>query len=82
MTAAAFQNEGNRIDFLVNRDGLESALESVRVILIVYRRAVLHSRKRGHQNPHFASTPNYRETFIRSYAEFKKFLQLHNRYGK
>jgi len=82
MTVAAFQNEGNRIDFYVNRDGLESALISIRILLAIYRKAVLHSRKRGRQNPHFASTPNYRETFIRSYIEFKQFLQLHNRYGK
>jgi len=56
-----------RIDFLVQRDGVDSAVEWVRRTMRIYRQAVLNKR-------HFASTPDYRPKFIASYCSFKAWL--------
>jgi len=68
-------SEDSRIQFYINRDGLESAKDSIRMILKVYRKSVLCSKKRGHFKPHHASTREFRQAFIDSYLQFKRFLQ-------
>ena len=65
-------SEAQRFSFLVERDGLQGALEFAEVTYKMYRKAVLQSRKTGHTKPHHASLPEYRETFIRSYLYLKQ----------
>ena len=60
-------SEEGRIALLVQRDGLEAAVEWVSRTLRIYRRAVLDKR-------HYASTPEYRQRFIESYCDFKRWL--------
>lgn len=52
------------VEFLIQRDGLDVAIDWVRRTMQIYRRAVLGKR-------HFASTADYRRMFIESYCEFK-----------
>jgi len=59
--------ERMRIGFLVARDGEAAAAAWVRRTLAIYRRAVLDPR-------HFASTPDYRRRFLRSCADFRRWL--------
>jgi len=59
--------EQERIDFLVRRDGVDSAIEWVRRTMRIYRQAVLNKR-------HHASMPDYRPRFIVSYCTFKAWL--------
>ncbi|MCC6536814.1 MAG: hypothetical protein IT162_04645 [Bryobacterales bacterium] len=59
--------EQGRIDFLIQRDGVDSAVEWVRRTMQIYRQAVLNKQ-------HFASAPGYRPKFIASYYAFKAWL--------
>lgn len=56
-----------RIDFLVARDGIDSAIDWVRRTMRIYRQAVLNKR-------HYASAPEYRRRFIAAYCVFKTWL--------
>ena len=69
--------EQQRIQFMIDRDGLEGATDFARRTMKIYRTAVLKSAKRGHEKPHFASTNDWRRKFIQSYLSFKAFLQQH-----
>jgi hypothetical protein len=60
--------ENERIEFLVQRDGVEAAVAWVDHTIRIYRRAVLDKR-------HFASTSEYRRKFIKAYCEFKRWLR-------
>lgn len=66
--------EGDRIRFLLHRDGVESTIAWVRRTLRSYRAAVLDKR-------HFASSRPYRRGFIKSYCEFKRWLRSMHAYG-
>lgn len=57
-----------RITFLIDRDGINSAIEWVRRTLRIYRSCVLNRK-------HFASSHEYRRRFIESYLSFKRWLE-------
>lgn len=67
-------SEFERLHFVEQRDGLAGALAFARQTMVIYRKAVMLSRKRGHEKPHFASLPEYRRQFIESYLVFKRFV--------
>lgn len=73
--------EQQRIQFMINRDGIDAAVDFARRTMVSYRKAVLRSYKRGYGpksqkgNIHFASIPEYRRKFIESYCAFKKFIK-------
>lgn len=71
--------EQQRIQFIIQRDGIEGAIDFARRTMKIYRTAVLKSAKRGHEKPHFASTHDWKRKFIMSYLAFKAFLQQHGR---
>lgn len=60
-------DEAQRIAFLVERDGVAAATEWVWRTLRIYRSSVLN-------NAHYASTNEYRRSFIASYLGFKHWL--------
>ncbi len=66
-----YPTEHWRIQFYIDRDGLESAIDSIATGMRTYRKAVLTRRP---PKPHFASLPHYRPLFIRSYLDFKRFV--------
>lgn len=66
--------EQERINFIIQRDGIEGAVDFCKRTMKIYRTAVLRSRKRGHDKPHHASIPEFRRKFIKSYCAFKKFI--------
>jgi hypothetical protein len=74
-----YPHEWRRISFLCARDGIAGAGDYCARTSRIYRSAVLTSRKRGHAHPHFASLPEYRAAFIRSYLDFKRFALTHGR---
>jgi hypothetical protein len=78
MTERQYPHEWQRISFLCARDGIAAARDYCARTSRIYRNAVLTSRKRGHVHPHFASLPEYRAEFIRSYLDFKRFALTHN----
>ncbi len=61
------QLEGERIGFLLERDGPEEATAWVKRTLVIYRRAVLDPG-------HFASSAAYRRDFLLSCADFRRWL--------
>ena len=61
-------SEQRRIEFLIERDGLQQATEWVRRTMQIYRRAVL-------AKGHFAHAYPYRHRFVVSYLEFKRWLR-------
>lgn len=67
--------EYDRIKLIESRDGLLAALEFAKTCLKIYRSCVLHSRKRGFNKPHHASTSMYRRGFITSYLSFKEYIE-------
>jgi hypothetical protein len=71
-------SEQERLKFVESRDGIEGAKAFAKRTMQIYRSCVLRSRKRGYKNPHHASIPEYRESFIRSYLEFKHYLLKEN----
>lgn len=67
-------SEANRLAFIEARDGKAAALEFAERMIIIYRKSVLQSRKRGFAKPHHASIPEYRRSFIESYLSFKQYI--------
>ncbi|HET7634092.1 MAG TPA: hypothetical protein VFK51_05120 [Burkholderiales bacterium] len=63
----ALSKERDRIEFLVDRDGLAIAVTWVRRTMRLYREAVL-------DRTGFARTDLYRRGFIQSYCDFKRWL--------
>ncbi len=68
-----YRLEWQRIKFLIERDGLVTALEWCRQTMKIYRSAVLWHGDIN-QKPHHASTRGYKKTFILSYLDFKRFI--------
>lgn len=68
-----FHQEWARIRFLIERDGLEAAQEWCRATMKIYRSAVL-DRGDINRRAHYASTREFKKTFILSYLDFKRFL--------
>jgi len=64
----ARMSERARIEFLIERDGLQQTTEWVRRTMHIYRRAVLDKRHFAHAHPH-------RLRFIVAYLEFKRWLR-------
>ncbi len=59
--------EQQRINFLLRRDGKEACIAWVTRTMVIYRRAVLNPR-------HFASSKEYRRSYIAAYCLFKRWL--------
>lgn len=72
--------EQDRLNFIIQRDGIDAAVDFARNTMKIYRKSVLRSHKRGYGynsqkgNIHFASIPEFRRKFIESYCAFKKFV--------
>lgn len=71
-------SERDRFYFLVNRDGWDDAIEFARRTYKSYRKAVLMHKKRGSEKTHFASLPEYKPAFIRSYLYLKKQVMTYD----
>ena len=80
MTDSLFSNAGKiaqnskemqRINFLIERDGLDAAKSWVRNTYKIYRRALLNRK-------HYANTPEYRPKFINSCLVFRYWLSENN----
>ena len=74
------QHELDRIEFLTQRDGIDSAMVFVNATYKTYRKALMQSRKRGYGKPgkpapHHATLPEYRRSFIESCVTFRHFIQ-------
>ena len=67
-------SEKQRLDFIIERDGLAEAITFAKRTMVIYRKSVLISRKRGFDKPHHASFREYRRKFIQSYCEFMRFV--------
>ncbi len=61
------RDERERIEFLLQRDGLMSTLGWADRTMRIYRSAVLNKH-------HHASLPEYRHKYIQSYCDFKHWL--------
>jgi hypothetical protein len=61
-------SEHARVEFLIERDGLQQTTVWVRRTIRIYRRAVL-------SKGHFAHSHPYRCRFIVAYLEFKRWLR-------
>jgi hypothetical protein len=72
MTHETILAEYARIQFLLNRDGIEATIIWVKRTLKIYRRALLNQR-------HFARTPSYRRSFIASCLCFRQWLAAQRR---
>lgn len=69
--------ETARIAFVETRDGIDGACLFARQTMKVYRNALLQTSRRGNARTHFATTQPFRETFIRSYLDLKRYLDKH-----
>jgi hypothetical protein len=67
------ENELSRIKFLESRDGIEGAKSFALRTYAAYRTA-LFAHKKGRKK-HFASTPEYRLSFIESCLVFRAYLR-------
>ena len=67
-------SEKQRLDFIIERDGLVEAVAFAKRTMVVYRQSVLKSQKRGFEKPHHASFREFRRKFIQSYCDFKRFI--------
>lgn len=65
-------SEQSRLAFIEKRDGKAAAKSWARSTMNIYRTCVLQNGRNG-RKLHFASAPFYREKFIRSYLEFKRY---------
>jgi hypothetical protein len=66
--------EKSRLTHYESVHGINSAVEFAKRTLAIYRKCVLNSRKSGSDKPHYASLPEYRKLFIKSYLSFKEYL--------
>lgn len=80
------QNEINRILFLINRDGIDSAILFATQTIKQYRSGVLKTRKKYPHNWSHLSLPEYKQHAIVSYLQLKHFInnievykELHNK---
>lgn len=67
-------SELDRINTVKQATGDEAAFDFAKRTMTTYRKAVLHSAKRGISKPHFASAQVWRKTFIESYLELKRYV--------
>jgi hypothetical protein len=76
-------SEKDRLSFVEKRDGKDGAIKFSKQGVMIYRRCVLQSSKRGYgvagsafadKQPHHASYREYRRKFIESYLAFKKYI--------
>ena len=67
--------ETARLSHIEHTQGIVAAKEFASRTIKIYRTCVLQSRKRGHLKPHFASFPEYRSKFIKSYLAFKRYIK-------
>lgn len=73
------KNEEKRIAFVEERDGPEAAYAFVVQTYKIYKKALMLSRKRGCERPHFASLPEYRRNFIESCVVFRAYKSQHQK---
>lgn len=67
--------EASRVEFLLDRDGIDATLIWVRRTLMIYRRALLDRR-------HFAHATEYRRKFVASCLGFRCWLAANGGYGR
>ena len=76
-------SEKQRLDFIIERDGLDEAIAFAKRTVVIYRKCVLQSQKklnatpkhlRKFEKPHHASFREFRRKFIQSYCDFKRFI--------
>ena len=76
-------SEKQRLDFIIERDGLDEAIAFAKRNVVIYRKCVLQSQKklnatpkhlRKFEKPHHASFREFRRKFIQSYCDFKRFI--------
>lgn len=67
--------ENERLNFVIQRDGMTEAIDYAKRTLKVYRTALFRSRKHGFSQPHHASIPEYRRLFVMSCLAFRKFIR-------
>lgn len=76
-------SEKQRLDFIIERDGLAEAVAFAKRTMVIYRKCVLQSQKklnatpkhlRKFDKPHYASFREFRRKFIQSYCDFKRFV--------
>lgn len=77
--------EQDRINFIVQRDGVDAAVDFCKRTMKIYRVSILRSYKRGYGpkspkgNVHFASIPEFRRKFITSYCVMKQFVKVNDK---
>ena len=74
-------SEYERLEYIEKQRGTEAAIEFANKTLVIYRKAVLCSRKRGYEKPHYASFPEFKRYFIESYLAFKRYKLEHSNKG-
>jgi hypothetical protein len=75
-TAERYPEEWRRLGSLYAREGAAATVDFCRRTMPIYRGALLSGR-RGGGHGSFATLPEYRSRFIRSYCEFKRFARAH-----
>lgn len=78
-----YQAEVDRLNFIINRDGMEAAKEFAARGIKIYRDGVLRSHKRkkfrnfsDDYKPSHLSVDPYRRFAIRSYLQYREFLKV------
>lgn len=74
--AQDFPEEWPRLSSLCAREGEAAAADFCRRTMAIYRHALL-AHRRGSPHASYATLPEYRSRFIRSYCEFKRFARRH-----
>lgn len=64
-----------RIEFVLKRDGLAAAIAYARQTLTVYRKALADPK-------HFATSRQYRKSFVLACLECRAFLKANNEYTR
>lgn len=79
------QNEINRILFVINRDGIDSAILFAKQTIRIYRSGVLRTRKKYPHGWSHLSLTEYKKHAIVSYMQLRHFInnidcykELHN----
>lgn len=72
--------ESKRLQFVLQRDGVEGALQFARKTLTIYQTALRYKSQDPGKPPfHFARSVDFIDEFVGSILEFKHFLRQHAR---
>ena len=67
-------SEQNRLNFIMERDGIDAMMFFAKQSYAIYRRCLMQSRKRGWEKPHHATQRAYRRSFIESCVVFRSLI--------